>query len=96
MQFKSKIQLQGKVCERFGIIMIAALKTNKHGLIFTQVTIINQHNLTKPIKKKQQQKKPTLNNPSQYKQEKVSEPLWHRFLQKYFKSRDPNQSMNNI
>lgn len=55
--------------------MIAALKTNKHGLIFTQVTIINQHNLTKPIKKKQQQKKTTLNNPSQYKQEKVSEPL---------------------
>lgn len=91
MQFKSKIQLQGKVCEHFGIIMIAAWKTNKHGLIFTQVTIIDQHNLTKP--KKTNKKK---NTPSQYKQEKVSEPLWHRFLQKYFKSRDPSQSMNNI
>lgn len=77
--------------------MIPALKTHKHGLIFTQVTIIDQHNPMKPIKKKKKNNflilfiLNTLKNHSQYKQEKVSEPLWHRFLQKRFKSRDPSQ-----
>lgn len=60
--------------------MIPALKTHKHGLIFTQVTIIDQHNLMKPIKKKKKNFlilfiSNTLKNHSQYRQEKISEPL---------------------